>query len=87
MTLTSTELSEWMAYHQVFGLPDPRLDAAQITCMVANASGNLKNVLTIEDVYPNPCKPSELSPEESVKALTASFQTCFRVVDQTVRRP
>jgi hypothetical protein len=86
-TMTSSELSEWMAYHKVFGLPDPRLDAAQITCMIANASGNFDHPFTIEDVYPNPCK-AESSPEESVRAFAAALKAGpINVVDHTAVRP
>jgi hypothetical protein len=82
-SMSSRELSEWMAYYRIRPSHDPHWIGAQICAVIANVMGGGDRRYGIEDFYPQTTAPEALSAEDSVKALANAMKAGFNMVGRT----
>lgn len=73
--MTSRELSEWVAYDKVYGIPDPHFGPAMIATVLCQINGNRR--AKIADFYPiQKRKAAQTSMDH--KAIAQAFTSIHR---------
>lgn len=72
-TMSSAEFAEWIAFVGLEPLPDPWLQTAQISAIMASCWSRKKH--TVEEFLPRPSRPERLSPEQSAGLLKGMFKS------------
>ena len=72
-SMTSQELSEWIAYNQIDPFTESRADTRQAITSKILVSGLLKKFVDINDLKPVRTPIKEMKPEDMMKVLKDAY--------------